>query len=61
MAIGFTKGDKIRITYIESGPSGPNHIVTHLTVDEYEDGLLKATDGRIYNIRSPAFFKAEPE
>ena len=61
MAITFKKGDKVRITYIESGASGPNHVVTHITVEEYEDGLLKATDGRIYNLRSPAFFKAEPE
>jgi hypothetical protein len=61
MAITFQKGDRIRITYIESGPGGPSHVVTHLTVEEYEGGLLKATDGRIYNLRSPAFFKAEPE
>ncbi len=61
MAITFQKGDKVRITYIESGSSGPNHVVTYITVEEYEDGLLKATDGRIYNLRSPAFFKAEPE
>ena len=58
----FKKGQKIRLTVMESGSSNEYF---NCTVIDYADGLLKirdaAGDEAIYNVHSTSFIKATPE
>jgi hypothetical protein len=62
MAITFKQGDIVKITYVEYGPERPGTVVVfNVKVETYEDGLLQDAEGRVFNLRSAAFVKVEPE